>query len=60
MAEKATQTCDEHGRYECANVVMHRYGDADNGFWFGIPVHDGGTSAIAIEYCPWCGTKLPS
>ena len=27
---------------------------------YGIPVLDGGTSYIRIEYCPWCGKELPS
>ena len=26
---------------------------------FGIPVLDGGTSYIAIQFCPWCGHRLP-
>jgi hypothetical protein len=26
---------------------------------YGIPIHDGGSGFIHIEYCPWCGTKLP-
>jgi len=25
---------------------------------YGIPVRDGGSSIIAIEYCPWCGVPL--
>lgn len=25
---------------------------------FGIPIHDGGSSFIKIDYCPWCGNKL--
>ncbi len=25
---------------------------------FGIRVHDGGSSSIAIRYCPWCGKSL--
>ncbi len=25
---------------------------------FGIPIHDGGSSYIKINYCPWCGQKL--
>jgi hypothetical protein len=25
---------------------------------YGIPVHDGGSSFIEIDFCPWCGTKL--
>jgi hypothetical protein len=37
--------------------------DAIIRFWkktktYGIPVHDGGSSIIVIEFCPWCGTKL--
>lgn len=26
---------------------------------YGIIVHDGGESFIGIQYCPWCGKKLP-
>ena len=26
---------------------------------YGIPVLDGGSSYITLEFCPWCGTKLP-
>jgi hypothetical protein len=26
---------------------------------YGIPIHDGGSSFIRINYCPWCGTRLP-
>lgn len=26
---------------------------------YGIVIHDGGTSYITIQYCPWCGQKLP-
>ena len=27
---------------------------------YGIVVHDGGASAVAIHYCPWCGQRLPA
>jgi hypothetical protein len=27
---------------------------------YGIPVLDGGTSYIALNFCPWCGAKLPA
>ena len=27
---------------------------------YGVPVHDGGQSHIQINFCPWCGAKLPS
>ncbi|MEQ8767395.1 MAG: hypothetical protein RL885_26025 [Planctomycetota bacterium] len=25
----------------------------------GIDIQDGGTSFLVIQYCPWCGTRLP-
>ncbi|WP_423212808.1 DUF6980 family protein [Mycobacterium talmoniae] len=27
---------------------------------YGLLIHDGGASSLAIAYCPWCGTKLPA
>lgn len=27
---------------------------------YGISVLDGGSSYLLIQYCPWCGSKLPS
>lgn len=26
---------------------------------YGPIVHDGGTSSITIDFCPWCGRRLP-
>lgn len=26
---------------------------------YGIPVHDGGSSYMTINFCPWCGKPLP-
>ena len=26
---------------------------------YGVKVLDGGTSFVLIQYCPWCGQKLP-
>lgn len=25
---------------------------------YGLIVHDGGTSYVAIRFCPWCGVRL--
>lgn len=25
---------------------------------FGLPIHDGGSSYIKIDYCPWCGKQF--
>jgi hypothetical protein len=57
MAAKATDTCDVHGG-DCPDVVMRRFGKVEDSFWFGIPIHDGGSSAIAIDFCPWWGVAL--
>lgn len=27
---------------------------------YGIIIHDGGSSYITIEFCPWCGKRLPN
>jgi hypothetical protein len=60
MEHHATIECDEHDRFECPDVVMHRYVNSDGAVWFGIPIHDGGTSAIRVVWCPWCGSALPT
>ncbi|WP_328387574.1 DUF6980 family protein [Nocardia sp. NBC_00416] len=26
---------------------------------YGLIIHDGGTSFVAIDFCPWCGASLP-
>lgn len=26
---------------------------------YGLFIHDGGTSTVGINFCPWCGTSLP-
>jgi len=50
----------------CCKMMEHYLGQEDRivDYWpkfreFGIPVHDGGSSHIVIEYCPWCGVNLP-
>ena len=37
------------------DVIIRRFSDGG----FGIPVRDGGPSMVVINYCPWCGVKLP-
>ena len=27
---------------------------------YGLKIKDGGSSSILIEFCPWCGEKLPN
>lgn len=30
----------------------------ENANRYGLIIHDGGSSSIAISFCPWCGEKL--
>ena len=49
------QKCEIHeSRADCpdALIAFVRGG-------YGLVVHDGGSSFIEIQYCPWCGAKLP-
>jgi hypothetical protein len=53
--EDQARTCDVHQhRHDCPDALIGRAGDG-----YGIYVHDGGSSVITIQFCPWCGSKLP-
>ncbi len=58
MADKVCDSYDENNdiKYDEVDVVINHWKDGT----FGIPIHDGGTSIIAIKFCPWCGSKLNS
>lgn len=50
-------TCDHgHEKWECADSLISYDEVFDE---YGLIIHDGGTSLILINYCPWCGQKLP-
>jgi hypothetical protein len=55
MADKLQHDCSLHpDPQDCADAVVIRYGARD----YGLPIHDGGSSYIAIRFCPWCGSRL--
>ncbi|MFD8935306.1 DUF6980 family protein [Streptomyces sp. NPDC059578] len=27
---------------------------------YGLPVRDGGGASVTIDFCPWCGRRLPA
>lgn len=57
MMEQVNYTCSEHAdAFECADKSIHYSARFDE---YGIIIHDGGSSSSVIEYCPWCGAKLP-
>ncbi len=39
---------------QCPDCLVIRRADGS----YAIPVHDGGSAASAIRYCPWCGIEL--
>jgi len=57
MAEQMTATCDHHGenRWECPDFVVC-YDDEEDVFV--LPIRDGSSSGVVINYCPWCATQL--
>jgi hypothetical protein len=56
MADKVEESTNSDGviKYNNADVIINKWGNGT----YGIPIHDGGTSVIQINHCPWCGSKL--
>lgn len=49
--------CEEHADpFACADGIIVYSEVFDE---YGLPVHDGGTSYVLIDNCPWCGGRLP-
>ena len=54
MKRSVEHRCEQHADpADCPDALVGRFGEE-----FGIRVHDGGTSFVAIRFCPWCGTSL--
>jgi hypothetical protein len=57
MESSLTLNCDQHkDEYSCPDVLIKYSGKFDE---YGLIIHDGGSSSLLIQYCPFCGTKLP-
>ena len=57
MQESITLTCSTHlDPFDCPDVLVTYIEKFDE---YALIVHDGGTGAIPIKFCPWCGTNLP-
>jgi hypothetical protein len=58
MRTHLSRTCPDHpdGK-DCPDVVIEYYPKSK---CYGLPIHDGGTSFIAISHCPWCGGRVGS
>jgi hypothetical protein len=54
MANQLAWKCDQHSSvFECPDALISKHKNE-----YGLIIHDGGSSSIKIEYCPWCGKKL--
>ena len=56
MKAQIEHKCETHDPFDCPDKVVVRVTDTE-GRGYGLPVHDGGSSYIRINYCPWCGQK---
>jgi uncharacterized protein DUF6980 len=57
MATQVGHRCAEHPNpFDCPDALIHYDPRFDE---YGLIIHDGGTSFRVIQFCPWCGAKLP-
>jgi len=54
MHTHSTRRCDCDNDFDCPDVLVLRGGDV-----FALPIRDGGNSFVSINYCPWCGARVP-
>ncbi|MFF7332600.1 DUF6980 family protein [Streptomyces sp. NPDC008150] len=58
MTSHANMRCDLHDDpHACPDALI--VFDAGSGE-YGLIIHDGGTSSITVDFCPWCGQSLGS
>lgn len=56
MAEDLESTCEQHpDRWDCADALIGHWPESGE---YGLIIHDGGSSMVIINFCPWCGTDL--
>ncbi|MFD8740434.1 DUF6980 family protein [Streptomyces sp. NPDC059618] len=49
--------CDAHeDPYTCPDALVEFSARFQE---YGLIIHDGGTSSVTIDFCPWCGHRLP-
>jgi hypothetical protein len=54
MTAQVQHECGIHSDpADCPDALVGYFGSR-----YGIRVHDGGGSFVAIRHCPWCGAKL--
>ncbi len=57
MKEKVEYICEDHpDPFDCADNLIY-YSKKLN--VYGLIIHDGGSSFVTINFCPFCGKILP-
>ncbi len=57
MQAQVDFTCPEHAEpADCPDALILY---VDRFREYGLRVHDGGSSSVDINFCPWCGARLP-
>ncbi|MDH6139432.1 hypothetical protein P3T35_001432 [Kitasatospora sp. GP30] len=57
MTEQVNWQCDQHDDpFSCPDALVYFAAKYQE---YGLIIHDGGASVIGIEFCPWCGRRLP-
>jgi hypothetical protein len=58
MAFEISRTCRDHeDTFDCPDCLVNYSSKFDE---YGFIIHDGSRSTVIIQFCPWCGTALPS
>ncbi|PZT89384.1 MAG: hypothetical protein DI637_06195 [Citromicrobium sp.] len=56
MRINVERTCPDHpDRSDCPDCLVEYVAEYER---YGILVHDGSSSMISINFCPWCGAVL--
>jgi len=56
MRREVDKICDlHHDRFDCPDCLIHFSPFQRT---YGLIVHDGGSSTLGIDFCPWCGSSL--
>lgn len=55
MAEQLTRECRHHSRWDCPDILVNYWAHFTE---YGLIINST-ESIIGIQYCPWCGAKLP-
>lgn len=57
MTDQLDWHCGRHDDpYDCPDALVTFSARFQE---YGRLIHDGGTSACGIDFCPWCGRRLP-